>query len=609
METRTSRAHQTIIAALLLVTLMFTTAACGSGQTNRKSVKTSSIIDTSYQNNEVGRAIELGYVPKALQSKYQSTITHKELYTLIDTALEKQNSSAEKKWSALSSQVDDNNVCRIEGAMFLFDAAQLMGSDKVNGIIEDNTMKKVDLGLDKWSGVSIFKRDENVTFDFEEKGQGDPFKAGRDWASVNYVLQRRSLYSNNPVMELDDKLSFRGNDYMTREEAILAVVRLMDSILPKPDYVSPEQAVTSTISKAAIASAKKMPAVTSSALPSSWKGSTIDNRVSCTNWSFAHPSRAFYESDIRYLAENGFNFTRVQFGLATLTYPDHLNSADYVNLNELKSLDELVTWGMKYGVHIQLANFSIPGRGNEGYFNGELYTDDQYYPTEKEWETLKQYWVMIATRYKDIPSDYLTFDLMNEWHPDNNGKLSDFTKHWSEIIAAIHQVDPNRVLCASFDSDLNAAKAIAKLGVCIEYHAYIPRDLTANDDNSEKKTWPYTDSKGKKWTINDVWDDIQPFYNLAKQSNVGFMISEWDIWSKCPENTVVSYTRDMVKMFADHNLAWCQFELSGPKNIIYDVADFNDRQGAVPTKVTYKFSDYSHTFYEDRAYTNALMGK
>ena len=62
-------------------------------------------------------------------------------------------------------------------------------------------------------------------------------------------------------------------------------------------------------------------------------------------------------------------------------------------------------------------------------------------------------------------------------------------------------------------------------------------------------------------------------------------------------------------MFADHNLAWCQFELSGSKNIIYDVADFDCRQGAVPTKVTYKFSDYSHTFYEDVSYRNALLGK
>ena len=600
MKARSSKPLQAVIAVLLFVTLVLTTTSCSSGQTKSKS------IDTSYQNNEVCRAIKLGYVPKMLQCKYQSAITRKELYTLIDTALKKQNSDAEKKWSALSSQADDSRVLRIEGAMFLFDAAQLMGSDKVNGIIEDNTMKKVDLGLDKWSGISIFKNDEQVTFDFEEKGQGDPFQTSRDWASVNYVLQRRSLYSNNPVMELDDKLSFRGNDSMTREEAILAVVRLMDSILPKADYVSPEQAVTSTISKAAIASAKKMPAVKSSALPSSWKGSTVDNRVSGTNWSFAHPSRAFYESDIRYLAENGFNFTRVQFGFATLGYPDHLDSADYVNLNELQSLDNLITWGMKYGVHIQLANFSIPGRGNEGYFNGELYTDDKYYPTEKEWETLKQYWVMIATRYKNIPSDNLTFDLMNEWHPSD---LSNFTKHWSEIIDAIRQVDPNRVLCASFDGDLDAAKAIAKLGVCIEYHAYAPRDLTANDDNAAAKTWPYTDSQGKKWTTSDVWDDIQPFYDLAKENNVGFMISEWDIWSKCPENTVVSYTKDMVKMFADHNLAWCQFELSGSKNIIYDVADFDCRQGAVPTKVTYKFGDYSHTFYEDVSYRNALLGK
>lgn len=89
-----------------------------------------------------------------------------------------------------------------------------------------------------------------------------------------------------------------------------------------------------------------LPEVTQAALPSEWKGAGLSARKQMAS-QYLH----FDESDVRFLAENGFNFGRLFFSFESLRYPDYPADVRSVNLCELCELDQLLAWCMKYGVH------------------------------------------------------------------------------------------------------------------------------------------------------------------------------------------------------------------------------------------------------------------
>ena len=143
-----------------------------------------------------------------------------------------------------------------------------------------------------------------------------------------------------------------------------------------------------------------LPEVTQENLTSEWKGAGMSARKDGRNLQ-----QDFKEADLAFLADNGFNFTRVFFGFTSLRYPDFPEDITQINETELLELDQLIAWGIEYGVHIQLSMIDTPG---------DLESMDL---SEEEWENVRAYWEMLARRYAGIPSRYLTFDLANELQP------------------------------------------------------------------------------------------------------------------------------------------------------------------------------------------------
>ena len=66
-----------------------------------------------------------------------------------------------------------------------------------------------------------------------------------------------------------------------------------------------------------------------------------------------------------------------------------------INEQELRELDQLIAWGMKHGVHIQLSiSNALNGSGS-------------FDISDNEWELFRAYWEAIAVRYAGIPTCYL----------------------------------------------------------------------------------------------------------------------------------------------------------------------------------------------------------
>ena len=256
-------------------------------------------------------------------------------------------------------------------------------------------------------------------------------------------------------------------------------------------YVSLNDA--GTYSKAIIpdkllASDSSLPEVTQAELPSDWRGAGIASRKYSVD-----EYRPFAESDVRFLAENGFNFTRLYLSFETLRYPDFPEDPRMVSQSELRDLDQLLAWCIEYDIHLQIAMNDYLNSDGTAKGQGEGMPQNQ-----TEWDLAREYWSMLAARYADIPSKYLSFDLSNESEPrEGEGDLEACKEEVADIVSAIRTADPDRVLLYSQPDRENLAwtEAMASLGVAIGCHVYAPsgallghRELETNPE--AEMVWP-----------------------------------------------------------------------------------------------------------------------
>ena len=115
---------------------------------------------------------------------------------------------------------------------------------------------------------------------------------------------------------------------------------------------------------------------------------------------------AFQESDFALLSEWGFDFARLPMSYLCWTEPE-----DWLKLNEqeLKDIDQAVEFGRKHGIHINLNLHRAPGYCvNPPKEPLDLWSD------QKALDACAFHWAHFAKRYKGIPRDQLSFDLLNE---------------------------------------------------------------------------------------------------------------------------------------------------------------------------------------------------
>ena len=121
------------------------------------------------------------------------------------------------------------------------------------------------------------------------------------------------------------------------------------------------------------------------------------------------------------LSEVGFNFIRVvvdtrifylesQYGEPG----EHFDgTSDYVNTEELRNLDDLISWCIDAGIHVCIDVHNTPGGymlgGDEEASRELLFTEGS--PEE---QMFIDYWEFMAMRYSDVPNNALSFNLYNE---------------------------------------------------------------------------------------------------------------------------------------------------------------------------------------------------
>ena len=282
-----------------------------------------------------------------------------------------------------------------------------------------------------------------------------------------------------------------------------------------------------------------------------WHGFNLQEKFN------AGRNRPFAESDFAWMKEWGFDFVRLP-----MDYRCWTDKNDPYTFQEkvLKEIDGAVEFGKRYGIHVSLNLHRAPG-----------YTVAR--PPEKlnlwqDEEARKQFdaqWAMFAKRYKGIPSERLSFDLVNEPAKVPNEV---YAKVARRATAAIRREDPDRLVISDGNQWGNVpVMELADLGIAQSTRGYQPFQLTHYKaswagGNWAEPTWPLkrgSEVQDTAWLRKKY---IEPWKRLEAMG-VGVHVGEWGAYNRTPHDVVLRWMRDVLTLWREAGWGWAVWNFRG----------------------------------------------
>ncbi len=277
------------------------------------------------------------------------------------------------------------------------------------------------------------------------------------------------------------------------------------------------------------------------------------------------------EDDFRWIRDWGFDFVRLP-----MCYLLWIEGDDVYALSEagLAKVDRAVELGREYGLHVDLNFHRAPGysvnREREEPFN--LWKD------AAALDAFCFHWTTFAERYRGIPSEQLSFNLVNE--PTNPGERmsrEDHERVMRAAVAAIREVDPERLIILdglSWGNDPCPELAdLASLGVAQSCRAYVPMGVShykaswAGGESLPVPTWPGALHHGEPYDRERLERHYGAWAALAREG-VGVHCGEGGAFRYTPHDVVLAWFRDVLEILTSHNIGYALWNFRGTFGIL-----------------------------------------
>jgi endoglucanase len=273
----------------------------------------------------------------------------------------------------------------------------------------------------------------------------------------------------------------------------------------------------------------------------------------------------FHTDDFEMLAEWKFDFVRLP-----LSYLCWSDADDWMKIKreaELKDLDDAVELGHKHRIHVNLNLHRAPGYCvNPPKEAHDLWSD------EGALEACAWQWGMLAKRYKGIPSDRMSFDLLNE--PAHVSEEA-YVKVVKRLVDAIRAEDSQRLILADgLRWGRDPVLSLAGLGIAQSTRGYDPMQVTHYKANWvqgaeqwPEPTWPL--KQGEKVVDKEFLkkDRIAPWKKL-EEKGVGIHIGEWGAFNHTPHKVVLAWMRDVLELWKEAGWGWSMWNFRGGFGIL-----------------------------------------
>ncbi len=275
---------------------------------------------------------------------------------------------------------------------------------------------------------------------------------------------------------------------------------------------------------------------------------------------FSAPGSAFKEDDFKMVGDWGFNFLRLPMSYRCWGSPDDLTKMDEAKLAEI---DQAVEFGRKYKVHTCLNLHRAPG-----YCVNPPKEPLDLWKDAKAQEGFAYQWAALAKRYKGVPSEQVSFNLINE---PNAQVTEDLYAPVMRLAAkAIRAEDPQRqIIVDGLKWGHDPAMSLVDDKIGQSTRGYQPMRIShhkagwiAGSDKWPDPTWPLKTAKGEEqgaeWLRKqfDVW---KPYLEKGGFLHAG----EWGAHNKTPHAVALAWMKDQLAIWKEMRLGWALWNLRG----------------------------------------------
>ncbi|HGJ66711.1 TPA: glycoside hydrolase [bacterium] len=271
----------------------------------------------------------------------------------------------------------------------------------------------------------------------------------------------------------------------------------------------------------------------------------------------------FVESDFKWISEWGFDFVRLP-----LSYRCWADVNDWLNLKEnvLKEIDQVVEFGQKYKVHVNINFHRAPG-----YCVNPPEEPLSLWKDEKALDACAFHWAHFAKRYKGIPNEQVSFDLLNE--PARIPEET-YVHVVKRLVEAIRNEDPDRLIIADGLSwGRDPVHGIIDLNIGQSTRGYDPMEIShykaswVNSQNWQEPTWPLIrgyEKLDKEWLKKDRIDP----WKALENKGVGIHVGEWGAFQHTPHKVVLAWMKDQLELWKEANWGWAMWNFRGSFGIL-----------------------------------------
>jgi hypothetical protein len=306
--------------------------------------------------------------------------------------------------------------------------------------------------------------------------------------SRSFVLEKQAVNGYSLFEVDDDTQDLRGDDTLNLQEAVWSCVRMYNSV----DRYDMDQTAsgnkllisdaanadliykynTDIITPELLSNASDMTALepTLESIPA-YNGLAVDWNARYEDYP---SNQLLSEARFRTMSDLGFDCARVMINCTNLFdvgvgYHDGTGDAiakkwrtydsgqgylftaeeeDFttVNLACLTRLDQVVSYGLKYGVHINLQFFNYPGHYQYYSDDGRQYNEYDFCTNAEKQQIFAKMWQILAKRYADIPSSVLSFTLVYEGMTSTYDTVETMQSGLKVLYDAVRAEDPDRFL-------------------------------------------------------------------------------------------------------------------------------------------------------------------
>jgi endoglucanase len=292
------------------------------------------------------------------------------------------------------------------------------------------------------------------------------------------------------------------------------------------------------------------------------------------------------EDDLKWMADWGFDFIRLP-----MAYPRYLlfDRSKDITIDEvykidpktLDNIDQLIYMAHKHSLHVSLNLHRGPGY----CINAGFHEPFNLWKDKAAQDAFNFHWGMWAEHYKNVSSDKLSFDLLNEpaYIEDMNDQFAKkgpvppeiYHKVAEGASKAIRSITPDRLIIADGNGGgNNVIPELADLKLGQSCRGYWPGAISHYQapwvwkDPSQAPTpvWPGT-IDGKLYDKQQLEEYYKPWINILDKG-VGVHCGECGCWRKTPHNIFLAWFGDVLNILTNNGIGYALWNFRGDFGIL-----------------------------------------